>query len=655
MIIYKKNLEGFNNTLSYRLIVEILENVITSNYEIIPMKETNEILKILILNISEISELNINNNFYFNETILNLIVIYSNYKNNYFNFENFNKKIIPIIYRILDKEIIEYINNIHNSTKRILTECISIFSDFTENNNFFLNLEKNEKLKKFFINIINKYIDFLIIDDNHINHYEVLLNNFFDFYVLENIKNNDSCKKIYFEIIDCFLAHFIEILNSKTLTEKNFDAIKFFLVDILFKNPLYLENITNLDTLINILKKIIDIELYNNEKEVNRLSIYTIQIYTKYIATIPKENNEKICKFLEIFEENIEKLLIFIKSQDISIKNFMYNHYSYYEINNFLYCSNIHFENNKFNIPYLLIKIENTFYDHILKIIMFELDNINYKVTNFHKNFAIYNFISKNTIELEKYFFKNKISNKVIKILEKFYKSPEDQESSENINFTTKDTNFLEFAFLYEFIDINNLETTNLLLQFLENYKSNFSKSVNNVKYFELYIVLNHYITNLVNKLNMNEILKNNFLENVNKLALGTEIQEFICNEDGKEFKKLFIVKLINAIKESDLKILEKLEKLNEEIFINFMINFIDNFKKLDNFYCKKNNNREFRKTVYNDFMKIFYIKMGKTFSKDFKNNEITFYWSVTEIRKRIITHLNSNNRFNSNKKKQIK
>lgn len=56
------------------------------------------------------------------------------------------------------------------------------------------------------------------------------------------------------------------------------------------------------------------------------------------------------------------------------------------------------------------------------------------------------------------------------------------------------------------------------------------------------------------------------------------------------------------------------------------MINFIDNFKKLDKYYTKKNNNPEFRKTVYYDFNQhIFFYKILN------KDNIPTFYWSKNE------------------------
>ena len=120
----------------------------------------------------------------------------------------------------------------------------------------------------------------------------------------------------------------------------------------------------------------------------------------------------------------------------------------------------------------------------------------------------------------------------------------------------------------------------------------------------------------------MDKNLKHNYLEKINKLTFETETQEFIKYKDLKDFKKLFIIKFINIIKKSNLKILENLEKLLNEEFKVLMINLIDNFKKLDIFFdIETNNNPEFRKTVYYDFTQyIFFYKIVN------KHNKATFY-----------------------------
>ena len=646
-----KSLKGLYKTFTYKLIVEMNKNVITSNYKIIPIKKTNEILNILITKISEMSEFYINKiSFFFEEAISNLIIIYSNYKNKDLNYEKFNIKIIPIIYKMLDKEINEYKDDINNSTKYFfIKNCICIFTDFMENKIFFLNLDKNKKLKELFKNIIDKYISLVTINYNMIYHYKIFINNFFNNFILEVIKNDNSCKKIYFEMIDCFLQHFKQILNIKyDKNQRIFYVLKLFLEKLL-KNPFYLKNITDLETLKKILEKIVDIELEYNKKEFNRPSIYTIKFYTKFIATIPKENNEKICKIIEIFEENIYKFIILLNSFYINKKNFIFNYYIYNEINNYLCDSNINFKNEKFNNLYLVNDIKDTFYRYVTKIVIFELKKINYEVTEFKNNDLIRQFLSRRSIELEKYNLENIISNKVIKILEEFYKISEDIELSENI-FTTKSKNILELAFLYELIDINDKKLRNLVIKLFETYNNKISRSANNVEDFEFFIVLSSSITNLSKKLSINENLKNGFLEKVNKLTFEADIQTFINNGDGKEFKKLFIIKFINVIKESDLIILENLEKLFDiKKFKVLIIKFIYNFKKLDDFYdTETNNNPEFRKTVYNDFMKIFYHEVEKEWSEDYRDDITIFYWGENKIRKAIYENFEKIFIFNS-------
>ena len=216
--------------------------------------------------------------------------------------------------------------------------------------------------------------------------------------------------------------------------------------------------------------------------------------------------------------------------------------------------------------------------------------------------------------ELEKKFFKKIISYNVLKQLEKFNIKLKNLGLSEYINLTTTDKNSLEFLFLHEMINMNEIDIRYLVLNFLENYKDNILKPTDNFKDVEFFIVLSFHIINLVKKLDMEKNLKNSYLEKLNKLLeFESETQEFIENNNGKDFKKLFIVKFIYSIKESDLKILDNLKELNKENFKVLMNNFIDNFKKLDIFYdTETNNNSVFRKTVFADFKKIFYNEVGK-------------------------------------------
>ena len=607
-IIHKKSLKDFNKTLTYKLIKIIYYNKISLNYEIISIK-TNKILDILFNQINNVLEINYYNDD-FKMTVLWMMEIYSSYESGRKNYNDFNS--------------------------------IMFFLTTRKNLYFFLNnLSGNEELKKITFNIIANYT-ILISRDIILDYYEqIIMKNLFDGSVLETIKKNDSCKKVYFEIIDFLLLNVEKFFDFEILIHRRCHKIEY-LLDELFKNPLYLKNISDLDILINILKKKTDIILENNKKEVFYLSTYTIQFYTKYIASIFSENDEKICKIIQIFENNIYEFIILLKSFEINNENYDFHKFSYHEFKEYLYKSNITFENENFNNPHLINSIKDTFYDYILKIVMFELDNIDFKVTEIRKNYVISEFLSMIPKELEKYNFKNIISNKVIKLIEQFQKTSGNQDLLENNYFTAKDKNLLEFAFLYGFIDINEVKIRNLLLNFLETYSNKIFKSVNDAEDIEFFINLFFNITNLSKKLDMDEILKNIFLEKVNKSIFETEIKEHIENKDRKEFKKLFIIKFVNIIKESDFQILEKLEKSNEKIYKNFMINFIDNFKKLKNFY-DNNKNLEFRKFVNNDFIKIFYFKIRKKWSEVYEDNIPIFYWNETEIRKEIIAHFHSN------------
>ena len=670
-----ESLENFNETFTYKLIENIYVKFKDSNYENIPIIEIDKILNIIIDKISEIFEKNIYNNNFLNEAIIILTGIYSNYNNDNRNLKNFNKKIIPIANNIIKNHKYRY-----NDTKNF-REYIIKFLDLTKNKNFFFNLEKNLELKKHFFNIINEYISFLKNDKKYYDNAEMIYK-FFNKLVLENIVNDFSCKRDYFELLDIILKSFLKDFLNNSIKYNQFDTIKNF-INMIFENPIILENFRDKEILIKIINIIAKIEFEKIKKEDNGICLYIIELYTKHIVTFSKEKNSKL---IGIFEENIEKLIFLINSYKLNSQNSVYNIETYKSINKYLYNLNINFKKDKFNnLDFIKIKsIQNTFYDHITKIVLFELKKIDFDVREIHNNYIVRDFLSKSPVELEKYNIKNEIINKPIKILQLFYKKSEDQELSENILSIT-DKNILEFVFLYEFIDINEVENRKLVLKFLEIYSNKFLKSVNNFTDFELFIILNIYIKNLPKKLEMDEFFKkiflekvykltfktevqefidnkykkgfkNNFLEKVNKLPFKTEVQEFIGNKDKKEFKKLFIVKFITAIKESKLKILNNLEKiLNKEDFKDFMINFIDNFKKLDDFYnIEKNNNQGFLKTVYIDFKGIFQYKIEKKMSEENeKKTEKILYWSENEIRKEIIAYLNCNILFTDDLKKK--
>ena len=347
-IIFKNSIEGFNETLFYKLVFKIHSNIIISNCQNIPIKETNKILDVLFNLLKKVLYLESCSDD-FKLTVLWVIEIYSSYEIERQNFNDYNS--------------------------------IIFFLTTKKNLNFFLmNLSNNEKLKKLTFNIITSYT-ILISRDIILDFYEQrIIKNLFDGSVLKIIKNNDSCKKIYFEIMDIFLINFEIFFDFEILIDRRCYKI-LYLLEELFKSPYYLENITDFDILINVLKKITDILLYNNKKEIHYLSIYTIQFYTKYIAKINIENNEKICRIIEIFEENIYKFLILLNSFNINLENFDFHRYSYYEINKYLYDFCINFENEKYNNPYLANKIKDTFYEYSTKILIYELDNIYFEKT----------------------------------------------------------------------------------------------------------------------------------------------------------------------------------------------------------------------------------------------------------------------------------
>ena len=569
-----EKIENFNETFIYKFIEKVYLKVIDPNYKIISIKEINEILNIIVIKVSENQENNINNMF-FNETILNLIGIYSNYKLNDFNHGNFNKNIIPIINKILNNR-----NNIflYNSPKnKFLKNSIIKFKIFTENNNFFFNLEKNKELKKIFINIINEYINFLVKEKIDICNYIIVIENFLNFYGFEDIYKNDSYKKVYFEIIDCFLEYFSKNLNIKSFNTGNIIFIQIFL-DRLFLSPFYLENITDSDTLTNTFDKIANFELNMAKNRVNRVSLYTIVFYFKYISKIPKEKNSKI---IQIFIVNIENFLKLINNSE----NFINNESSFYVINRILYDSNINFEKGNLNCPELAKKIENTLKKYINKIVLLELKKHKYKVTELDDNYIIRTFLQSSDINLEKF-----ISNEALKQIEQLPETPEMHELSEKHLFTILDKNLFINVFKHEFIDLDEIKNRDLVKKFLENYY-NILKSANDIIDFEFYIVLGLYIKNSSEKLDIDINIKNNSYEKVDKLTFETELEEFIIKGNGVDFKKLFIVKFINMLKESDLNILYNFEVSDKENFKNFMINIIDNFRKLDKFFNTETNN----------------------------------------------------------------
>lgn len=605
VIIEKKSLEDFKKTLIYKLVFEINSMVITSNFKNVPIKEINKILDILLNQINNFLEIDSTEND-LKMTILSILEIYINFESERKNYNDYNS----LIFFLTNRKNLDF---------------------------FLINLSENEKLKKVIFNIIASY-KLQINKKISLDYETIILKNLFDNPVLEIIKNNDSCKKVFFQIIDCFFKHFVLILNTGNLTFRINDVIKCFL-DKFFKNPFYLKNLDNKEILLNILKKIEDVKLDNNVNELDVLFLDIKKLYSQDILINSEDNDdENICKVIKIIEKKIKDFIIKINSKNDNILQKIY--YLLY----FFIDSTLNFEKGQFNNQNLINLIKNSLdkYINMITESNFEDYKLNSKEINVYLKKVILLFYY--NIDFERFNSKNKLNDIIMKVLEQSSKKIENQKLLENNNLKIKDKNLIKFVFEYELININEEKTRNLLLEFLENYKNNIIKSITNVKNIELFIILTFNIVNLANKLDEVQSSKNNFLEKINILIFEREIQEFIDNKDFTKLKKLFIVKFINVIKESEYKILENLEKLYKENFKNFMINFIDNFKKLDKFYNTKNNNHsEFKRTVYKDFMEIFYFEIEKESYEDIKNNIPRIYWSENIIREEIIAYLDLN------------
>ena len=484
----------------------------------------------------------------------------------------------------------------------------------------------------------------------NIESYKIIFENFFNYYGLAGIDRLDTYKKVYFGVINCFLDNFIKIIDTRTLTYRRCLFMQIFIKN-LFDNQYFFINITNIKYLTDTISKIAEIEINTNKNELNEISIYTILFYTIFFKKYIKENYKNIGLILKMLEEKIKKYINIIRKYEINSENYNFHNISYIILNKYLYNFYINFENDKFYNKGLIKNIVDTLKNYIEKIIIFKCEKIDYDLTEINKNYLLNNFLSKDQKILEKYNFKNIFKNEVIKILKKFKKTSEDKEISENINLSDKEKNFLEFLFLYEFINMDDKKTRNLVFKIFENYYNKFIISDINAKDFEFLIILCFSTTNLMEKSDMDKNFKKNYFQKLKKLlSFETEINEFINNKDSKDFKKLSIINFINSIIKSDLNILKNLEKLNKKNFKVLMIKIIDNFKILDKFYdTETNNNSEFRRTTYNDFKSIiFYFKIVN------ENDIPTFYWDENKIRKVIYEHFEKIFIFNSDSENEL-
>ena len=203
------------------------------------------------------------------------------------------------------------------------------------------------------------------------------------------------------------------------------------------------------------------IELEYNINKLNSISINTIIFYIEFIATIPKENDEKNNIIIEFFDEIIENFIILINSFVINSEHYSFYNNSFKKIYNYLYNSDINFENDKFNNKNLINNIKKSFEKYIFKFLMFELDIRDYKAKEIRKNYILQEFLINNNI------LKKGICNKAINLLKKFFIIYK-KKLSKKVYFTIKEKNLLKLAFGYDFIDINDIKVRNLVLEFLK-------------------------------------------------------------------------------------------------------------------------------------------------------------------------------------------
>ena len=297
----------------------------------------------------------------------------------------------------------------------------------------------------------------------------------------------------------------------------------------------------------------------------------------------------------------------------------------------------MNFEDYEFYNPELIKNIVDTLKIFIEKIILSELERIDYDITKSYGSYTLFSFLSFGPKEFQKYEFKL-VKDRALKIIKEFDKTSGLKELS--------DLKFIEFVFLYEFINIEEKTIRDIVFEFFENYSDKILRFDYNAKEYEFFIVLGFSIMNIVEKTDMDENFKKKYLEKLYKLlSFDTEIQEFIEKKDfrRKKLEKLSIIKFIKYIKNSKLEILGILEKFYKDKFKTLMINFIDNFKYLHKFYIKFN--LKFWNTAYYDFIRIFCNKKEIIFS----NNYIPLmYWKLTVIRNEIYNYLEAVFSFNN-------
>ena len=600
-ILNDEEIKKFNaDTLIFKITVVIYLKI-TIHCIDFPKEKLNHILDVIICNITRKTE-NEHNNMVFKDTIPYLIGIYSTLKDN--DFENFNKKIIPIAKKIISEEKNE------NEMKTI-RECFIKFTILSGDDNFFYNLANNIELKELFITIVNEYTK----KENNITeieNYKQLILNILEFPRFKMKDKFINQKNVYFKIIDSFLKCYIEnIKNGIFMDDIKKIKLLYFFLDQLLKKDYYLKNITDFDNLTDIFNEIAEIERYI-AKERFIIFNFTLEFYILSLNII----NEKFDKITTNLEENLEQLIEIIRKFEINSENYQSYQINYNLIERYLCNLEISFEKK------ILKNIKKTFENYIEKIVLFKLEEINYNITEIYKYDYLKNFLSKDHQILEKYNLKKKINDDAKIKLEEYFNAPEDPKLSD------KDIFFMEFVFVYDFVDISVKRTRELLLDLILRYDYKIYKYNYDVKDLEFFIFLIFSFGHIIENVKLHQNMTNYFFEKIN------------LKNDIKYLEKQFIIKFMNVLKESKYKILKNLENLyNKEDFKKIMIELIENLKKLDKFYDNERKNYpEFVYEAYNNFKEIFYYDCnGEILNNNEK--EKNKYWQETEIRKDIHMH----------------
>ena len=630
-----KSLENFNNTFTFKLtnvIYVICKKINDTDYENTQIERINETFNVLIKKISEFPE-DDNNNEFLNTAIFDFLKIYSTHKINKLIFLNLNQKIISKVYKIIQNLNIVNISMSNSPKKNPFTEYMRLFFSSLHTPYFFINLFRSVDLKNLFIYMTNEYTSFMNKNykDIDIDNLRYFIKCIICFQKFESI---DSHKTVYFEIMNCFLENAVKILNIESSYIQNNLNVEYLLKNLFIKSEFNFKNITSFNALINIFEKLVDVEICKNKEKTHSLCISTIYFYVEYIAKIPKDNIEKNSKFIRIFEKNINKFITSIESLEIDMKNSKFSRLSHENIQKILNPSKKIIENGNFNNQDLIDNIFNTLENYSMKMAIFEFSEIDFDENRIPTSSFLNIFIKKNPIKL-----KNKIIEIIIMKLKNLYieTSKKEKLSIENF-FTIIDRNFFIKVLKIKYIDMSEIEYNSLFINFLDSY-NNIIKSPNyNIKDVKFYIVLCFYIIYFSEKLCAYENLKNSILEKLINISLDDDLNEFIIPtyqetypkiDVIKAFEKLFVVNIIDTVKESDIEILEEFYKEN---FEKFMMDIIDSFIILtDNSQQKCLKKRISDLTDY--FIDFFDSFMDYIFMNDEPNR------NRTEIRFKIFLH----------------